>query len=242
MLRVCEKITSTFCDLFARILRHKRFTIFQYYSPFYSSTTNKNPHKISQPILSQTLNNKKILRQKMIKERQDLSLDKVEEKSRLICAQIENQEKFQKAKNILFYYAKDNEVNLNTLMVKTLAKKEKNVFLPRLERDKEISVRSYNIGDKLQTSFYDIKEPLASSQTFKKEDVDLVILPCVASNKECFRLGFGMGCYDRFLENFKGKSIIASFYFQITEIPKESHDQKADFVITESMIYSKKNK
>ena len=53
-LRVCKKITSTFCGLFARILRHKRFTIFQYYSPFCSSTTNKNPHKIAQLILLQT--------------------------------------------------------------------------------------------------------------------------------------------------------------------------------------------
>ena len=46
MLRLCKKITSTFSGLFAHIIRHKRFTIFRYCSPFCSSTTNKNPHEI----------------------------------------------------------------------------------------------------------------------------------------------------------------------------------------------------
>ena len=185
---------------------------------------------------------KKKMRRDILQNRRLLSTKDRERRSRLICQKLAELDSFKKAKNILFYHALDDEVSLNTLLVRTLAQKKKNVFLPRLERNKEITVRPYRLGDKLQTSFYNIREPLPKTEVVDPLALDLVILPCVAADSRCFRLGFGLGCYDKFLAKFNGTSVIAAFDLQVVDrVPRQDHDLKAQFLITESQIYANAN-
>jgi len=180
------------------------------------------------------MNPKQILRKKILLLRKSLSPVEREEKSRTICEKLASLDGFRNAKNILFYHPLDTEVNISPLLVRTLAKREKNVFLPRLEKDRNISVRPYQIGDKLITNYHNIREPLASTDIFSKQEIDLAIIPCVAADREGFRLGFGAGCYDRFLADFEKTSVLLAFDVQIVKkVPRENHDQATSILITE---------
>ncbi len=66
-------------------------------------------------------------------------------------------------------------------------------------------------------------------------------MPLLAFNENGFRLGYGGGFYDKYFSLQKEKKIIKiglGFSFQnVYEIPTESHDQKLDWILTESYLY-----
>lgn len=63
--------------------------------------------------------------------------------------------------------------------------------------------------------------------------IDLVIVPGLAFTKNGARLGFGAGYYDRFLENYTGKTVALALSRQVKNaLPIESHDQRIQEVLT----------
>jgi 5-formyltetrahydrofolate cyclo-ligase len=69
------------------------------------------------------------------------------------------------------------------------------------------------------------------------DSLDAVIVPGLVFDKDRYRIGYGKGYYDDLLSRYKGLSIGVCFeLFLLNSIPKESHDQQCDVVITESRI------
>ena len=79
--------------------------------------------------------------------------------------------------------------------------------------------------------------------------IDLVIVPCVAFDSACGRLGHGKGYYDCFLSRLRASNAALSgpvpalvglaLDEQLVEaIPSEAHDQRLDFVVTPTTTYS----
>ena len=67
---------------------------------------------------------------------------------------------------------------------------------------------------------------------------DIILIPGLAFTKDLYRLCRGMGCYDKFLKNFKGLKIGVFFDVQkFDELQIDEHDEKLDMIITESKIY-----
>ena len=82
----------------------------------------------------------------------------------------------------------------------------------------------------------DSKDALISTGVF-----DVVIVPLVAFDSSCHRLGHGGGWYDRFLATQPGAIKIGlAFDVQRTDrIPTEPHDIQLDYVVTESRTFTK---
>ena len=68
----------------------------------------------------------------------------------------------------------------------------------------------------------------------------LVIMPGVAFDIKCNRIGYGKGFYDRYLFEHRGHPAVAlSFDFAVySKIPSGPHDIKPGLIITESDSYS----
>ena len=65
--------------------------------------------------------------------------------------------------------------------------------------------------------------------------IDFVLVPAVAFDVEKNRLGFGKGCYDRFLAGMDCIKAAAGFDFQLVDsLETGPHDIKMDYIITES--------
>ncbi|MES2876426.1 MAG: 5-formyltetrahydrofolate cyclo-ligase [Patescibacteria group bacterium] len=74
-----------------------------------------------------------------------------------------------------------------------------------------------------------------------QDQYDLIIIPLLAFDESCHRLGNGGGWYDRFLSTQTNATKIGlAFDTQLAAaFPIEPHDVQLDMVVTESMVFTK---
>ena len=130
------------------------------------------------------------------------------------------------------------ELSTNSLN-KYLIEKNINICLPKINsRSKEINFFKFSTGTKLIKNKYNILEPEVTNEIIFPK---LVLVPLLAFNESGFRLGYGGGFYDKYFSSQEEKDIIKvglGFSFQkANQIPIESHDQKLDWILTESYLY-----
>lgn len=185
-----------------------------------------------------------------IKERQkDLTSDYMAEASMVICEKVRNLAEYQNAKTVMLYVSVGKEVSTEKLLEFAL-NDGKEVCLPlcldidengnKIQAEHLMEARLYNSENPLVAGAYGIPAPNPKSQVVPLSEIDLVILPCVACDRNRNRIGHGAGYYDRFIAKLSEKcGKIAICYEKIIqdEIPTEFHDVKMDLVITECKLY-----
>lgn len=139
---------------------------------------------------------------------------------------LKDTKEYQQAKNIMIFYPKENEVNLLSLLVD----KSKNFYLPKIDGN-DLLCCPYKDGDELCVSCFKTQEP--TTNPVEKSLIDLVIVPALVVDKEGYRLGYGGGFYDRFLNGVNVKKLVCiPKEFVIETVFPEKHDIKIDKVIT----------
>lgn len=117
--------------------------------------------------------------------------------------------------------------------------KDKNILIPKTDFENQ---RMYSIllTDTLliKKNKFHIPEPQGGIEIFNSE-VEVVFLPLLAYDKEGHRIGYGMGFYDRFLEECRENviKIGLSFYPPEETLISEPHDVKLNYCITPDKIY-----
>ena len=87
----------------------------------------------------------------------------------------------------------------------------------------------------LQKNLYDILEP--QKGIIHDGEIDLVLVPLLAFDRQGYRVGYGKGFYDRFLENINAQKIGLSLSPAISKIDDvNEHDISLDFCITPTEI------
>lgn len=168
---------------------------------------------------------KKSLREFVKNKRKELDMDKI---SSVLAGKLVQTEEYKKSKNIMLFYPLKNEVNFLSL----LDDKTKKFYLPRISGD-ELECCQYCVGDKLSESDFHTQEPVCKA--CDKTDVNLVIVPALACDKQGYRLGYGGGFYDKFLKTYSGiKVVCIPSELVVESVFPEQHDIKMDLVITES--------
>lgn len=140
---------------------------------------------------------------------------------------------YHKPEIIGFYWPLTGEPNLLGIIPKVNAK----CALPLLDNS-DFSFTKYDLDDKLtQTKF---KNLLQSDNNLELVP-DFVIVPALAFDMQGYRIGFGMGYYDRyFAKNAALKSQIkvgVCFHdFLFPEFNHEAYDFKMDYVVTDKIL------
>jgi len=181
------------------------------------------------------LNQKQLLRDRIIQRRQSLSPDIVAVHSKKICNRLEQTDLFKASNCVALYCAIDNEVQTSELIEAWRTKKQ--IVLPIISGE-NMFFSTYTGKENLIKGVLGIAEPI-SNEIVSPDSIDLFIVPGIAFDYDCNRLGRGKAYYDRYLSH-TDKSIIGLCYdFQLLEqIPWEKHDKKMTFVLTESIIVS----
>ena len=124
------------------------------------------------------------------------------------------------------YYIKAN----NIMIFYPVKYDDKKFYLPKVNGS-DILICPY--CSELKKSDLGIYEPC--SQPVNSKVLDLVIVPALMADRQGYRLGYGGGFYDRFIEkhgqNFKTLCPIPKELFT-EKLPVEKYDKKTDIVIT----------
>ena len=173
---------------------------------------------------------KQRMRELLIQKRRMLSAEERTAQSELILSQLEKMTVFREAKTVLLYYPKNNEVDVLPLFKRY--KRDKVLLLPVTHRN-GMTANPYKGNDKMHRGKVGIPEP--TTPPFEG-NIDVIIVPAVAFDKEGNRLGRGGGYYDRFLKKQTHATIIGVGYdFQLVdEVPVRKHDQKMHRIILPS--------
>ena len=152
-----------------------------------------------------------------------------------ITERVINHPRFLEETDIYCYANYNGEVGTSSIMEEAW-KLGKNVWFPRIEGS-EMNFYLVESKDDLQPGAYGILEP-TGNHIADGED-GLLIMPGVAFDEECHRIGYGGGFYDKYLEKHPNLHAIAiAFELQMyRELPFEEHDIKPEKVVTEKQSY-----
>ena len=156
-------------------------------------------------------------------------------KSALIAEQFWQLPSIQAAKSILFYASMPGEVD-TLLMIEKACFLGKRVALPIVEKNQRKLIPTLISSMKdVHKGTYGIHEPLLDlDKALALKDIDAVIVPGLAFDRQNHRLGRGAGYYDRFLSTLPKTvtTVGLAFDFQLTDsLPIEAHDVRLAFVI-----------
>lgn len=108
-------------------------------------------------------------------------------------------------------------------------------------KERGLVFRRYAIGDDLALNRFGIEEPIDTAPIVKP---DFLLVPMLAFDRQCYRLGYGGGYYDRTIKELRqNRGIMAiglAFSFQeVREIPRNEHDEQLDKIVTEIQIFQR---
>ena len=182
------------------------------------------------------LEQKKFLRNEMRKKRASISKEEREAASHKIITRLLENEIYKKSKTIMAYASMPEEIQLKELFDNAFAN-EKTVAIPLIIGRGTMRPVFLPTMQDLEVGDFGIMTVRQEKRKYVElEEIDCIIVPGAAFDRNGNRLGLGGGYYDRFLKRAENiKRIALAFEFQITEkIPNEEHDEKVDIIITEN--------
>ncbi len=178
------------------------------------------------------------IRKRLLSFRDEFDNSKYQDKDNLIFEKIlklvNNHKSLKAAENILgLYFSLKTEPDLFKLALMSGMK----VALPKTE-NAQMNYVSYMPGGSLvKSNFGDLYEPAGNIVI----NPNISIVPGVAFDQRGFRLGYGVGHYDRYFALKANKDIIkiGTCYDEMlfSLLPAEPHDIKMDYIVTETNIY-----
>ncbi|MCX7913310.1 MAG: 5-formyltetrahydrofolate cyclo-ligase [Thermodesulfovibrionales bacterium] len=181
---------------------------------------------------------KREIRKEVITLRDSISAQDRKIKDQKIKDTLINLPEFKEAQRILLYASYKSEVDTLGL-IKYCLSINKSIALPKVNRE-SFELQIYEIKDlsEIQPGYQNILEPdVPHDRMLTIKDIDLVIVPGVAFDENCNRLGYGKGCYDKMLKSKEAPLIALAYEEQIVPlIPSEPHDIRMDKIITDERI------
>ena len=181
--------------------------------------------------------NKKMTRNTIKEMRLALKKEEVMECSKACVSKVLQFPELIEAKTVCVYMPTGNEID-TTEIIRYCKENGKRLAAPRVNGD---TMEFYYFTDEtdMEQGAYDIWEPTGTEAV--EDEESLVIMPGVAFDLSCNRIGYGKGYYDRYLSAHpRMKKVALAYDFQIVgRIKREVHDVRPDVVVTESRVIMK---
>jgi 5-formyltetrahydrofolate cyclo-ligase len=179
---------------------------------------------------------KRELRKKMLAKRASEDPQSRTEADRKILKTLVSLPAYEKANTVFCYVSTEGETDTLTLIEDAL-RKGKRVCVPLCQSMGVMHAHEITGLHDLQSGKYDIPEPGPECPLIPPEEIDLNIVPCVCVNPNGYRLGYGGGFYDRWLEKTEAPSVLICRESLISdEVPLEPHDRRTDILITDASV------
>lgn len=170
-----------------------------------------------------------------------------------ICGRVIVQPWYQAANTVMWYLHCRSEVRTLPTVVKQLTG-DKRIVVPYCTVDaaghKQLGLWHLQSIDELQPGMWNILEPPRErwqepNRLIQSAELDVVIVPGVAFDRQGGRLGNGAGYYDRLLHKVRSDAVLVAVCYESQLLPAivmANHDVTMDWVITEQAIYRGKGR
>ena len=179
---------------------------------------------------------KRDIRLEVLEKRARMSPEERASKSRAIGDRLMKTGLWADAKTVFLYMSLPGEVETDRLIAEAWSQ-GKQVGVPKVTEEGLVFSKLDSFEELSEGSFH-VREPREIREI--SDGRALVIMPGVAFDIKCNRIGYGKGFYDRYLfEHREHPAVALSFDFAVySEIPSGPHDIKPSLIITESDSYS----
>ncbi|MGA0046305.1 MAG: 5-formyltetrahydrofolate cyclo-ligase [Candidatus Kapaibacteriota bacterium] len=183
------------------------------------------------------------LRQRMRDQRRELSPDTKLLWDRLVFQRAHKDGRFQRARTIHVYRSTNDEIDTMPFIEYAWALR-KDVYCPRIVGPTNNGAMEHVLvtpATTWATNAHGILEPVDNASTrlhgeFTSHDV--IIVPLLAFDHQGYRLGYGGGFYDRFLEQASAHTIGLAYQFQrCASVESAIHDRPLQRIATEERWY-----
>lgn len=184
-------------------------------------------------------NERKRIRKQIKQSLRNLDSEQREKENREIRERLFAQPQYNTAKKVFCFVSLPEEVDTHPILKRLLAD-GKQVIVPFcIPKTREIGLAEIRDPERdLAPGTLNIPEPLPAGriESIDPLSIDLFIIPGLAFDRECVRLGRGAGYFDRFLHDIKGHRPIWAVGFNCQMypylIPRETHDVNPDLIIS----------
>lgn len=179
---------------------------------------------------------KRALRRDVLARRDAVSASERAERSRRIAHRLLALPELRRAPTVMAFSSFGSEVDTGPLL-EALAGRGVRLALPRI-REGEITPVAYRLGDPVARAAFGALEP-AAGQELEAAEIDVVVTPGVAFDREGFRVGYGGGFYDRFFRRAREGAfrVAIGFALQVVPpVPRGPADEPVDAVVTEDEV------
>lgn len=145
---------------------------------------------------------------------------------------LEQMAAFMMADRILMYHSLPDELSTRRFIDRW--ERRKRFFLPRVN-GVNLDILPFDRST-LRLGAFHIEEP-GGTDTTAVADIEMIIVPAVAFDRQGNRVGRGKGYYDRLLATSRALKVGVGYDFQLLDdniIETDEHDIPLDIVITES--------
>ena len=178
---------------------------------------------------------KQALRKELMAERRALGDAEREARSAVIVDKILADPAWHAAKTVFSFMPMEEELNVEPLLV-AAEREGKRIGFPVCFPKGRMEV--YARGDHdWEIDNYGIRVPVTDENNYiPADEIDLVIAPLLGFDREKYRIGYGAGFYDRFIERLRPDCPVIGVAFSVQErdrIPREPTDKRLTKIYTE---------
>ena len=170
------------------------------------------------------------LRKKILQEMKALSQEQKQAMDRALTERFLQHPFYQEVKTIATYLSFPHEFQTQEL-IKRMLKDGKKVLIPKTYPKGRMEFVVYDPKQLAKTSF-GLLEPQGDLEVVEPSQIDLIHVPGLAFTTEGYRIGYGGGYYDRYLEHFAGHTMSTIYPCQVQEFNLENHDIPVQEVLT----------
>ena len=162
------------------------------------------------------------LRKQVLHEMKALSQEQKQALDQTLTERLLQHPFYQEAKVIATYLSFPHEFQTQRLIEQAL-KDGKKVLIPKTYTKGRMDFVVYDPQQLVKTAF-GLLEPQGDLEVVDASQIDLIHVPGLAFTTEGYRIGYGGGYYDRYLEHFPGNTLSTIYPCQIQDFIPENHD------------------
>jgi 5-formyltetrahydrofolate cyclo-ligase len=163
--------------------------------------------------------------------------------SRIILGRLAALPEYARAETVMLYLSFRSEVHTHDFPA-TLWKDGKRAVVPYCVAD-SLELFKLEDAEELCPGAHGILEPKAELRGWPDRcvapaELDLIVLPGLAFDPHCGRVGYGRGYYDRLLRHVRPETALVGVGFQcqiFPEVPVLPYDVRVHKVVTEETVY-----